>query len=50
LFNLETLRERAAITVALNSWPLGRLALYIFIEQVSQKAVRYRGGTGDHEK
>ncbi len=29
LFNTETLRERAAITVALNSRPLGRSALFL---------------------
>jgi hypothetical protein len=29
LFNMETLRERAAITVALNSWPWGRSALFL---------------------
>jgi hypothetical protein len=47
LFNQETLRERAAITMALNSWPLGRSAHFYRLDQ--PEGVRKRGATGGCE-
>jgi hypothetical protein len=47
LFSQETLRERAAITVALNSPPSGRSAL--FYRAYQPEGHEIKGGIGDRE-
>jgi hypothetical protein len=52
LFSKETLRERAAITVALNSWPSGRSALFfVGANQPEGREIKgLQGATGDRVK
>jgi hypothetical protein len=47
IFCKETLRERAAITVALNSRPSGRSALY-FVRANQPEGREIKEGTGGH--